>query len=190
MVLRAPWSYWIQTPEFCGTSIFYNWTTTGGVIPMPALENATSLNVLLNGSVSTNYLTEPAGMFPVMFVAEDWYSLSGINWTASVGQYHVFTDEPTAVVAVPNGTYNVSVTGRFCGPEGLSTSIVVNGTGALLTFQSYCSGPIIPWPLPMRSTPSLEEEFAAYDPLLVVFVMFAGVGLAITAMIHERRRKV
>jgi hypothetical protein len=190
MVLRAPWSYWIQTPEFCGTSIFFNWTTTGGVVPMPALENATWLNVLFNGSVSTNYLTEPPGTFPVMFVAEDGYSISGINWTASVGGYHVVTDEPTVVVAVPNGTYNVSVTGHMCGPEGLPASILVDGTGALLTFQSICPGAMIPWSPPLRSSPSLEEEFAPYDPLLVVFGVFAGVGLAITAMIHERRRKV
>jgi len=191
LTLTESWTYPINATEFCGTSMFYNYTTAGAVhVGGYNYGNGSgTLIVLGNGTVMANYITEPTGMFPVMFFSDDWSDGPRINWTASVGEYRVSSDEPYAVVAVPNGTYNVSVTGRFCGTEGLPASIVMNGTGARLPFHSFCFLPLPP-SLHAQSPPSFEADFAPYDLLLLVFAMFAGVGLAIATMVEEGRRRV
>lgn len=189
LVLSAPGSYPINATEFCGTSVFSSYTSTGAVMATGYTFGFSSgwLEVNGNGTVTANYLTEPAGMFPVMFVwVAGWDPQLPVNWTAAVGGYRVSSNQSAAVIAVPNGTYNVSVTGHFCGPEGLPPTVDVNGTGLRLMFQSYCVTPT----LPVRSTLSITEEFAPYAPLLVLFVVFAGVSLAIAVMVAEPRRRV
>jgi len=121
-----------------------------------------------------------------MFVDEG-YSESGRFWNASVGAYAVTSDALFAVVAVPNGTYNVSVVGPFCGPEGLPDSVVVNGTGARITFQTQC---YTPWPLPpppLPSSPSPNPLLPLADLLIVVSGVFAGTVLTLAKDSGRRR---
>jgi len=63
LTLGAPWSYSINATQFCGTSMFYNYTSTGLVRAYSYGPGNGSGRVLVagNGTATANYITEPVG---------------------------------------------------------------------------------------------------------------------------------
>jgi len=185
--LQAPGGFIINATEFCGTSMFYDYTTTGAVSVVNGFgydlgAGYAWLTVYGNGTVAANYVTEPSGLYPVMFVWEDWAPSSSMAWTAHVGEYSASSEAKAGVVAVPNGTYAVSVTGSFCGPEGLPRSIGVHGTGVRLPFQGLCA---LPSPASSPAT-----ELPPYGLVVLPVAAYAGTVLAIVVLTRADRRRV
>ncbi|MGP8075536.1 MAG: hypothetical protein ACLP8Y_02205 [Thermoplasmata archaeon] len=176
----APGSYSIEATQFCGTSAFYSWISSGGVALFPdfaAFDNSDLLAVDGTGTVTANYLTEPAGEFPV--ILRETGLPSNETWTAMVGSWPGIANGTTIILGVPNGTYSV-VPSPIPGftASGFPHLLVVNGAGVLITVIFTHTNPNAGGP-----------AWDSWIPLGAACLLFAAAGSVLALLIRVRSRQ-
>lgn len=179
VLVPAPGQFSIKATEFCGSSVFYSWITAGGAAVTPdsaSYGNSGTLEVSGAGEVTANYLTEPAGVFPLVF--QETGLPKNTTWTVTAGSVPGIANDSTIYIGVPNGTYHLSfakVLGYVL--AGAPQSLIVNGTGIWVnvTFTGTVSK--------SGGWPGASEY-----PLVVAFVAFAIGGSMMAVVIRARSR--
>jgi len=185
VVFQRSTLYTINATEFCGTSAFTSFNTTGGVHELgcqPA-DPSCHFYAVANGTVTALYLTDPTGMYPVVV---EWPGVKG-PWNATVGNVSGSSSASTLFLAVSNGTYNVSVNGPGCGVCGYAHRVTVDGIGILIVV--VLEGVSAPLPPPPPMAGGTDNSFTPYVPLLALFVAFALLASALCSVTLSRLRK-